>query len=142
MVQNSAPGPSGKEYGASTPGEPGRPVRILYVEDHRDTSKVVRILLERRGYTVLTASTVAGAVEIAQDNELDLLICDIGLPDGTGLDLMGRLENRRPPKAIVLSGYGMRQDIEKSLEVGFAEHLTKPVSQKTLLETIRRLTTR
>src|SRR5437764_10249500 len=95
-------------------------VRILLVDDHEDTSRAMKRLLERIGYEVRTASSVAGALEAATRNPFDLLISDIGLPDGSGLDLLRRLRQNgdggaaRPVKAIALSGFGMEEDLRKS----------------------------
>ena len=64
---------------------------------------------------------------------------DIALPDGSGLELMRDLHNERPRRAIALSGYGGSDDIERSLQAGFSEHLTKPVELERLVEAVRRL---
>src|SRR5690606_18496870 len=63
---------------------------------------------------------------------------DIGLPDGTGVDLMLELKKRNPLPGIALSGFGMQQDIDRSREAGFIEHLTKPVSFTELQAVIAR----
>jgi CheY-like chemotaxis protein len=76
------------------------------------------------------------AVEAEQ---FDLIISDIGLPDGSGLDIMRLVRKRRPIKGIALSGFGMEEDIQRSREAGFSEHLTKPVDLRVLREAIRRL---
>ena len=73
------------------------------------------------------ATSVSGALAIAQQEPLDLVISDLGLPDGTGLDLMRELRTRHGLRGICLSGYGMEEDLERSAEAGFIEHLTKPV---------------
>jgi CheY-like chemotaxis protein len=109
---------------------PHKPMRILLVEDHRDTLRTLTRLLRGLGHTVATASTVDAALAAAADTDagaFDLVISDIGLPDGSGLDLMRRLTGRRPVKGIALSGYGMDSDIRQSREAGFATHLTKPI---------------
>jgi PAS domain S-box-containing protein len=118
--------------------EDGRRLRILLVDDHRDTSRVFTILLERRGYTVVTAHNVADGLDLALRNEFDLLISDISMPDGTGLDLVRRIRERQPVRAIALSGFGMEEDIRRSLDNGFVDHLVKPVSQQRLFEAISR----
>ena len=66
--------------------------------------------------------------EPAAADEFDLLISDVGLPDGSGLDLMKELLGRRPIKGIALTGYGMDADVRRTREAGFRRHLTKPVS--------------
>lgn len=110
--------------------------RILLVEDHRDTASVVARLLERWGHTVAVAHDVAEGIRAAKAAHFDLLISDVGLPDGTGHDLMRQLS---PMPGIVLSGYGMKEDISKSKAAGFAEHLVKPVDLDNLRETIARV---
>lgn len=115
-----------------------RSVRVLIVDDHIETSKVMKLLLERRGYVVHAAHTLNDALEATRTNDFDLLISDIGLPDGTGLDLMRSLADRKIC-GIALSGFGMEEDIARSKEAGFAEHLIKPVSFQALQETIGRV---
>ncbi len=116
-------------------------VRILLVDDHRDTATTMKRLLNRRGYEVRTASTVTAALDAAASHEFDLLISDIGLPDGSGLDLLRQLKNSRPITGIALSGYGMEEDVQKSKTAGFVEHLTKPVNLQHLEDIIRQLFT-
>jgi two-component system CheB/CheR fusion protein len=116
-------------------------IRILIVDDHEDTRRVIQMLLERRGYTTLTAKSVGTALDVAASNNFDLLISDIGLPDGTGIDLLRALTaDGRYVRAIALSGYGMEEDIRRSKAAGFFEHLTKPVSIKKLQDVIDELT--
>jgi PAS domain S-box-containing protein len=134
--------PPGEQIAAPEESAPP-PTRILLVDDHADTSKVMKVLLERRGYSVTTAADVASALEAATTQKFDLLISDIGLPDGSGHDLMRMLVERGIRlKAIALSGFGMEEDIRRSREVGFIEHLTKPVNFGKLHEMIERLLTR
>jgi PAS domain S-box-containing protein len=105
-----------------------RPLRILLVEDHPDTMRVMAKILVDWGHTVLTASDVKSALQLAASAEFDVLISDLGLPDGSGLELMEKLRSRRPVTGIALSGYGMERDKEESLNAGFPHHLTKPVN--------------
>jgi signal transduction histidine kinase len=112
---------------------------ILVVEDHADTATVMKLLLERKGYRVQIASGMIEALQWAANNSFNLLICDIGLPDGSGLELMQTLRMRGDIKGIALSGFGMEEDVRNSIEAGFAEHLTKPVSYHRLRESIERL---
>jgi CheY-like chemotaxis protein len=113
---------------------------ILLVEDHPDTAKSMRRLLRSSGYDVRTADSVASASAARSAEAFDLLVCDIGLPDGSGLDLMRQLLAKRPVKGIALSGYGMEEDVRRSREAGFVEHLTKPVDVRKLEEVIARVT--
>jgi CheY-like chemotaxis protein len=97
-------------------------LRILLVEDHADTRAVLARLLEHQGHTVFTAQDTASALRLAETCEAELLISDIGLPDGTGYELMERLRLARPSLAgIALSGFGMPSDRDQSREAGFAE---------------------
>ena len=105
--------------------------RVLMVDDHADTRAAMRRLLERCGYHVTTADSVEAALRKATDAPVDILISDIGLPDGSGLEIMRHLRDRDghgPVRGIALSGFGMEEDIRKSREAGFDHHLTKPVT--------------
>ncbi len=113
-------------------------LRVLLVEDHHATVEVLARLLQRAGHEVTTAASVANAFEAAKEKTFDVVISDLGLPDGTGFDLVKRLRATRPIPAIALSGYGMDEDIRHSQEAGFAAHLIKPVDfaqlEQALLE--------
>lgn len=122
----------------SAPPEKGG-LRILLVEDHESTVQILRRLLERSGFEVLHANNCREAVELARTGEFDLLISDLGLPDGTGLDLVRALHREHSLPAIALSGYGMETDLAASREAGFSEHLTKPVVWQQLQAAISRV---
>lgn len=113
--------------------------RLLLVEDHPDTAKMMARILRHLGFQVRTADSVATALAAAESEPFDLLISDLGLPDGTGIDLMRQLSARKPTRAIALSGFGMEEDIARSREAGFAEHLTKPVELSQLRAAILRV---
>jgi CheY-like chemotaxis protein len=114
-------------------------LRILLVEDHSDSALTVAELLRKRGHEVQIANTAEAAIEY-DPNDLDLLISDIGLPDGSGLDVITALRERGDVKAIALSGFGTETDVENSVRAGFAAHLTKPVSTQELFDAIARVT--
>jgi CheY-like chemotaxis protein len=116
---------------------PSQPARILLVEDHADTLAIFSRLLQRRGYQVAQATTVKDAMAAAQDD--DLLICDIGLPDGNGCDIMTHLKQRGVP-GIALTGLGSKEDCERYKRVGFSAILIKPVDIEQVLKTIERVT--
>ena len=115
---------------------------LLLVEDHADTRRTMAKLLTMIGCKVKTAGTVAEAMDAAAAERFDLVLSDIGLPDGTGLDLMRRGKAQFGLRGIALSGFGMEEDVAKSLEAGFEAHLTKPVNILVLAEMLRRLTVR
>ena len=100
---------------------------ILLVEDHEPTRSTLVQLLERRGHKVVGVTTAAAAREIAAARDCDLVISDLGLPDGDGHALMAELRDAYGLPGIALSGYGMDEDRERSRRSGFFTHLTKPV---------------
>jgi CheY-like chemotaxis protein/two-component sensor histidine kinase len=106
--------------------------RILLVEDHEDTNRSLTSLLRRRGYHVQPAVSVRSALDLAAQEEFDVLISDIGLPDGTGIDLIKKLHSDRPLFSIALTGYGMEDDVQKSYDGGFEYHLVKPIDLNKL----------
>ena len=106
--------------------------RVLVVEDHADSAKVMSNVLTRYGFAVSLAYSVAEAIESAQSNPFDLLISDIGLPDGSGLDVMRQVAAIKPIKGIAISGFGMEEDRRQSKGAGFSAHLTKPVTLTVL----------
>jgi signal transduction histidine kinase/DNA-binding response OmpR family regulator len=107
-------------------------MRILLVEDHEDTNRSLTNLLRRRGYQVQAAHSVKTALDLAATAQFDVLVSDIGLPDGSGIELMRMLHSERPFFAIALTGYGMEEDIRKSYDGGFDHHLVKPVDLNKL----------
>src|SRR5256885_10345704 len=109
-----------------------RSVRILFVEDHQDTNRSLTQMLRRRGYEVHSANDVRSALDIATTNQFDVLLSDIGLPDGTGIDLLKALREKGEVFGIALSGFGMEDDIRRSGEAGFSHHLVKPVDLNRL----------
>ena len=113
-----------------------RPLRILLVDDHRDTLRSLQGLLRRLGHDVLPAENMTEALRIAEDEPFDFLLSDIGLPDGSGLELLRRIRKTRRIQAVAVSGFGMEEDVERSREAGFLDHLTKPVSLERLQEAI------
>src|SRR5690349_15424117 len=112
---------------------------ILLVEDHEDTARALRRMLENAGYQVGYASTLASARDLAAKRRFQLVISDLGLPDGSGLDLMNQLRRSGQVNGIALSGFGSDGDIAAAKAAGFAEHFTKPVDWERLRHTIHRL---
>jgi CheY-like chemotaxis protein len=125
---------------ANSESPPARQLEILLVEDHADTAFVMTRLLRKLGHNVQTSETVASAVRLAAENEFDLLLSDIGLPDGNGIDLIRQLRRGSTIPAVALTGFGMDSDVVKCREAGFDAHLTKPVNFQKLEVLIRDLT--
>ena len=130
----------GQSAAGAASAPPPRALDILVVDDHEDTARAMARILNRLGHRVATAGTVAAAVEAFGSGPCDLVISDIGLLDGSGLDLMRRLRQNRPVVGIALSGFGTDEDVRKSKEAGFFEHLTKPVNFQKLQSVIREAT--
>jgi CheY-like chemotaxis protein len=116
-----------------------RAFRILFVDDHEDTLEFMARFLAHIGHKVVTASTYRKALSIGQQQKIDVLISDIGLPDGNGYDLISALQVLSPIKGIALSGYGMKPDIDRSMAAGFSAHLTKPCDLTVLNATIEKV---
>jgi DNA-binding response OmpR family regulator len=113
--------------------------RLLLVEDHEPTRTGLRLILESRNFNVKCAATVAEAWSLAGDHSFDLLISDIGLPDGDGYLLMRELRDRHSIKGIALTGFGLDDDIKLSEEAGFSAHIVKPFTAKCLDEALAKL---
>jgi len=114
-------------------------LKILLVEDHEDTLRAMARLLRKLEHSVITATCVVEALDAANEHEFDLLISDLGLPDGTGIELMRSILEKRPCKGIALTGYGMESDISGTRAAGFTAHLTKPVSFQDLANAIQQV---
>jgi CheY-like chemotaxis protein len=119
-------------------GAPQQGFKILLVDDHQDTCAALEKLLIHRGHLVAATHDVRSAVEAAARNKFDLLISDIALPDGTGMDLMMQVRAISNIPGIAISGFGNNGDIERSLRAGFSEHLIKPVKLEDLEAAIER----
>src|SRR5204862_6555115 len=96
-------------------------------EDNQATPEVLGRILRKQGHDVVTASTVEAAQGFAANREFDLVISDIGLPDGNGIDLMNELTRGYVLRGIALSGYGMDEELARTKNAGFIAHLVKPV---------------
>jgi CheY-like chemotaxis protein len=114
--------------------------RVLLVEDHSNLARMLSLSLQAFGYNVAIAPDVANAVELARHEPFDVLVSDLTLPDGSGLDLMRDLRSDGGAlKGIALSGYGDEEDVQRSLAAGFSEHLTKPLEADDLHAAIQRV---
>jgi len=113
-----------------------RALQILLVEDHLDTAHATARLLQQCGHQVAVAHNAADGLDMAARLRFDLLLCDIGLPDRDGWQLLKDIQNLYSIVGIAISGYGMNDDIDRSRQMGFAAHMTKPSSLQQLLRTI------
>jgi PAS domain S-box-containing protein len=114
-------------------------LQVLLIEDHEPTLRVMTRLLSSLGHRVTGVTSVATATAAARSGNFDVIISDLGLPDGSGLDLMREVRAMYEGRAIALTGYGMESDVAASRAAGFAEHLTKPVDIEKLSAAINRV---
>ncbi|WP_435016190.1 ATP-binding protein [Tundrisphaera sp. TA3] len=133
------PGPDAGCPPAEPAPRPRRPLRILLVEDDPASLRVLSRLLRQKEHAVTTADSVASALEAGLSGHFDLVVSDLGLPDGTGWDLMRQLRDGRAIRGIAMSGLGQDEDLRKSQEAGFLAHLTKPVDFPRLEATIQEM---
>ena len=140
--------PPGAAPAATEPAPPSastssaHSLRILLVEDHDDTRGILVRLMTRWGHSVTTAGSVTHASDVIASGDFDLLLSDLGLPDGTGYDVIAALREKSDAPAVAMSGYGMEADRERTHDAGFAEHIVKPVAAEQLRDLLDRLSTR
>ena len=118
---------------------PRRPLRLIVVEDHADTAEALKKFLKAVGYQVFVATDMASALTLASSVQFDLLLSDIGLPDGTGWELLKKLMAEQPIRAIAFSAHNLPEDRQQSAAAGFVEHLPKPLSPEQLCAAIERV---
>lgn len=130
--KNLRPSPAGgPRFGTVTvavPSPPGslRPLRIFLVENRADTLKYLQMHLEQMGHRVQSARTMKEALKTLPDADCEVLISDVGLPDGDGWELLRRVHLSHPVYAIVMSGLGMSAHLARSRDAGYRHHLLKP----------------
>src|SRR5881392_2241216 len=129
---------SGLAADASTPAR-REDLRLLLVEDHDDTRKVLARLLNRRGYKVEAARNAQEARALSNGKTFDLLVSDIALPDASGCDLLKELGTKHKLRGIAMSGFGSDTDLAQSRAAGFLEHLVKPIDARALDTAIQRV---
>jgi hypothetical protein len=117
---------------ARLPGKPVKSLRILLVEDHGDTRRTLARLLKHFGHDISVAENTEDALAILRSKTLDVVLSDIGLPDGSGYDVIAEAKRRQSVTGIALTGFGMEEDIKRSKKAGFDFHLTKPVDFQEL----------
>lgn len=139
-------GTSGTSGIASTGGSapaPLAPCRVLLVEDNADASDVLKLMLEMEMHTVSVAGNGVAGLAMARAHAYDVLICDIGMPGMSGIELVRALrasDGARLPLLLGLSGYGQAQDRANAIEAGFDDYFVKPVDVDQLLVAIARHT--
>jgi PAS domain S-box-containing protein len=128
------PAPGHASVESETP--PERKLDVLLVEDDASTLDVLGRLLVNMGHEVTRASQFGEAKSLMASRCFDVLIADVGLPDGSGLELLRSTGARIPRRSVVLSGGAMASDVAASRAAGFQVHLIKPVSYQALREAL------
>jgi len=138
----SVPAPAASRENVSPQAPPARSLSLLIVEDHEASRMILAHFLSLSGHRITTAASVNDALTNYKAASFDVVISDLGLPDGSGIDLMVQIQSIRPVAAIALSGYGMEHDLKRSKEAGLSAHLVKPVKVDQLKLLLARLTAR
>jgi PAS domain S-box-containing protein len=134
-------GPTLQREPTAAPASSSCSLRILLVEDHPDTAEMLSMLLRHHGFDVEVANSVDAAIDLAGSG-FDVLVSDVRLPDGSGMDVIRRLRESRFIRGIAMSGFGTPDDVRRSKEAGYDEHLVKPVDVSRLIEAIYKVAER
>ena len=110
---------------------------ILLVEDHADSLSALAMLLRREGYQIHVASGVREASAVAAASGCDLLLADLGLPDGNGTELMRELKLSRGARGIAISGFTDEPTKRQAADAGFEMFIEKPAVFDSLLAAVR-----
>ena len=109
------------------PRKPTKSLRILLVEDHSDTRRTLSRLLSHFGHQISVADNTQSALEIVQSQQFDVVLSDIGLPDGSGYEVITQAKRKQPIKAVAITGFGTDEDVRRGKQAGFDFHLVKPI---------------
>ena len=110
--------------------------RLLLVEDNHDAAETIVMCLEAYGYQVTHAATCADALRTAEQGRFDIVLTDLGLPDGSGIDVGRALSSQVP--VVALTGYGATPDLQRSAMAGFSGHLVKPADPSAIHVTLQK----
>src|SRR4029077_13745311 len=115
------------EVGSQGPRKSAKSLRILLVEDHGDTRHTLSRLLTHFGHQSSVAENTQTALEMVQSEKFDVVLSDIGLPDGSGYEVISQAKRKRPVKGVAITGFGTDEDVRRGKEAGFDFHLVKPI---------------
>jgi CheY-like chemotaxis protein len=115
-----------------------RKLRLIVVEDHANSAEALKKFLSAVGYQVFVATDMSSALSLASAVDFDVLLSDLALPDGNGWELLKRLSAQRRIRAVAFSGHNSPDDMRRSAEAGFLEHIPKPLCPETLCAAIDR----
>jgi CheY-like chemotaxis protein len=115
-----------------------RKLRLIVVEDHANSAEALKKFLNAVGYQVFVATDMGSALTLASAVQFDVLLSDLALPDGNGWELLKRLSAQRRIRAVAFSGHNTPDDMQRSAEAGFLEHIPKPLCPERLCAAIDR----
>lgn len=118
------------------------PIRVLLVEDHRDTAVLLVRLLREDRYRVAVAGTVAEAKRLCDQQTFDVLVCDLELPDGDGVEVMHYARRHCKVAGVVFSGHATQEHRDAAHAAGFEHYLVKPATLQQVEEAIMRAAAR
>ncbi|HEY7119622.1 MAG TPA: response regulator [Tepidisphaeraceae bacterium] len=125
--------------GVLAPPDAPAALSLLLIDDHDDTREGLRRLLGHRGYQVLAAGTCAEALALAgrmSAGRLDVIISDVGLPDGDGVELMTLIKARHGCRSVALTGFGDQDDLRRYAQAGIDHCLVKPIDLSALMSAL------
>lgn len=114
----------------------------LVVDDVADVTEMLAVVLSHAGYSVVTASSAPAALKAIHEQQFDVIISDIGMPDMNGYQLareVRQLPGYETTPMVAVTGYSMFDDKERSTKAGFSAHMTKPIDPRALLALIDKL---
>jgi len=112
-------------------------MRVLLVDDHLDSLEITAKLLRMEGFEVFAAGSRQDALKLARDSRMDVVVTDLGLPDGTGMDLLEELKEMYPVPCVAMTAHGERWFLDGARDGGFARYLFKPFVFSDLLAAVR-----
>lgn len=104
-----------------------------------DSAELMAELLQQNGHTVSVATSANAALTLASQQEFDVIVSDVGLPDASGYELMAQIRARYAMKGIAVTGSTRASDVERGREAGFSMYLTKPVSLRRLADALEQV---
>lgn len=112
-------------------------IHILLVEDDKNISNTISYYLQSKGFIIHTAKMVKEGIEKIKNNDYDLMLLDINLPDGTGYDLYQKMKTIQEIPTIFLTALDEEKDIVKGFDLGADDYITKPFHAGELLSRIK-----
>ena len=113
-------------------------LNVLIVDDDAITVEVIKMLLVESGCEATSVYSCENAIELASETVFDVLICDMSLPDGNGLELVSKIGNKISLRRIAISGHGDDESIEAAKIAGFEEYFVKPLDLDDIVSAVLR----